>query len=42
MHDGVTRPKGSMVVAVTLKSKMAAGSASIVEEIVKVRSILPI
>ena len=28
MHDDVTRPKGSMVVAVTLKSKMAASSAS--------------
>ena len=28
MHDDVTRPKGSMVVVVTLKSKMAAGSAS--------------
>ena len=26
MHDDVTRPKGSLVVAVTLKSKMAAGS----------------
>ena len=28
MHDDVTRPKGSMVVAVTLKSKMDASSAS--------------
>ena len=28
MHDDVTRPKGSTVVVVTLKSKMAAGSAS--------------
>ena len=28
MHDDVMRPKGSMVVAVTLKSKMAAGSTS--------------
>ena len=28
MHDDVTRPKGSMVVAVKLKSKMAASSAS--------------
>ena len=28
MHDDVTRPKGSMVVVVTLKSKMAAGSTS--------------
>ena len=28
MHDDVTLPKGSMVVVVTLKSKMAASSAS--------------
>ena len=28
MHDDVTRPKDSMVVAVTLKSKMAVGSTS--------------
>ena len=28
VHDDVTRPKGSMVVVVTLKSKMAAGSTS--------------
>ena len=28
MHDDVTRPKGSIVVVVTLKSKMAAGSTS--------------
>ena len=28
MHDDVTRPNGSMVVVVTLKSKMATGSAS--------------
>ena len=28
MHDDVTRPEGSMGVAVTLKSKMAASSAS--------------
>ena len=28
MHDDVTRPKGSMVVVVTLKSKMAASCAS--------------
>ena len=28
MHDDVTRPKGGMVVVVTLKSKMAASSAS--------------
>ena len=28
MHDDVTRLKGSMVVVVTLKSKMAASSAS--------------
>ena len=28
VHDDVTRPKGSMVVAVRLKSKMAAGSTS--------------
>ena len=28
MHDDVTRPKVSMVVLVTLKSKMAASSAS--------------
>ena len=28
MHDDVTRQKGSMVVVVTLKSKMAAGSTS--------------
>ena len=25
MHDDVTRPKGSMIVVVTLESKMAAG-----------------
>ena len=41
MHDNVTRPKGSMVVVVTLKSKMAASSESS-EYIVKVRSIWPI
>ena len=28
MHDDVTHPKGSMVVLVTLKSKMEASSAS--------------
>ena len=28
MHDDVTRPKGSMVVVVTLTSKMVASSAS--------------
>ena len=28
MHDDVTRPKDSMVVVVTLKSKMVASSAS--------------
>ena len=28
MHDDLTRPKGSMVVVVTLKSKMASGSTS--------------
>ena len=28
MHDDVTRPKGSLVAAVTLKSKIAAGSVS--------------
>ena len=28
MHDGVKRPKGSMVDEVTLKSKIAASSAS--------------
>ena len=28
MHDDVTRPKGSMVVVVTLKSKTAACSAN--------------
>ena len=28
MHDDVTRPKGSIVVVVTLKSKMAASCAS--------------
>ena len=28
MHDDMTRPKGSMVAAVTLKSKVAAGSVS--------------
>ena len=38
IHDDVTRPKDSMVVVVTLKSKMAASSASS-GEIVKVRGI---
>ena len=28
LHDDVTRPKGSMVVVVTLKPKMAAGTSN--------------
>ena len=39
MHDDVTRPKGSMVVVVTLRSKMAAASTSS-GEIVKVRDLI--
>ena len=38
MHDDVTRPKGSMIVVVTLISKMAAGRLE-VGEIVKVRDL---
>ena len=38
MRDDVTRPKGSMEVVVTLKSKMAAGSL-VVGKIVKVRDL---
>ena len=40
MHVDVTRPKDSMAVVVTLKTKMAAGSASsLVGEIIKVQDL---
>ena len=40
MNDDVTHPRGSMVVVVTLKSKMAAGNTiSGGERIIKVRDL---